>query len=159
MAFTKIVGAGISETTKVTVGVLTATDGIQGIGIQSGGLNVAVGVITALNFIGVGNTFKVSGTTVDISIQGGGGSGAGFSTSNAGLHTTSSIGLNTTSISDTVTGVGNSFQGMYISNGMMVVDNTLTGNHYIGTAFNGLMPGPVDIQGILSVDGNYVVVW
>ena len=42
---------------------------------------------------------------------------------------------------------------------MMIVDNTLTGNHYIGTAFNGLMPGPVDVQGILSVDGNYVVVW
>ena len=73
-----------------SVGVITARSGIQGIGIQSGGVNVAVGVITALNFIGAGNTFKVTGSTVDISIQGGGGggSGAGFSTSNAGLHTT-----------------------------------------------------------------------
>ena len=86
-----------------SVGVITARSGIQGIGIQSGGLNVAVGVLTALNFIGAGNTFKVTGSTVDISIQGGGGggSGAGFSTSNAGLHTTSSIGLNTTSVSYT----------------------------------------------------------
>ena len=144
-----------------SIGVITARSGIQGIGIQSGGVNVAVGVITALNFIGAGNTFKVTGSTVDISIQGGGGgggSGAGFSTSNAGLHTTSSIGLNTSSISDAVTGVGNSFQGIYVSNGMMIMDNTLNGNHYIGTAFNGLMAGPVNINGTLSIDGNYVVV-
>ena len=143
-----------------SIGVITARSGIQGIGIQSGGVNVAVGVITALNFIGAGNTFKVTGSTVDISIQGGGGggSGAGFSTSNAGLHTTSSIGLNTTSISDAITGVGNSFQGIYVSNGMMIMDNTLNGNHYIGTAFNGLMAGPVNISGTLSIDGNYVVV-
>lgn len=143
-----------------SIGVITARSGIQGIGIQSGGVNVAVGVITALNFIGAGNTFAVSGTTVDISIAGGGGggSGAGFSTSNAGLHTTSSIGLNTTSISDAITGVGNSFQGIYVSNGMMIMDNVLNGNHYIGTAFNGLMAGPVNIDGTLTIDGNYVVV-
>ena len=132
-----------------SVGVITARAGIQGIGIQSGGVNVAVGVLTALNFIGAGNTFKVSGTTVDISIQGGGGLGAG----------SSAVGINTDDVGDLdVVGVGNSFQGLYISNGLMIMDNTLNGNHYIGTAFNGLMAGPVDIQGILSVDGNYVVV-
>ena len=143
-----------------SVGVITARSGIQGIGIQSGGLNVAVGVLTALNFIGAGNTFKVTGSTVDISIQGGGGggSGAGFSTSNAGLHTTSSIGVNTSALASTLTGVGNSFQGIYVSNGMMIMDNTLNGNHYIGTTYNGLMAGPVKIEGTLSIDGNYVVV-
>ena len=143
-----------------SIGVITARSGIQGIGIQSGGVNVAVGVITALNFIGAGNTFKVTGSTVDISIQGGGGggSGAGFSTSNAGLHTTSSIGVNTSALASTLTGVGNSFQGIYVSNGMMIMDNVLNGNHYIGTAFNGLMAGPVNIEGTLSIDGNYVVV-
>ena len=143
-----------------SIGVITARSGIQGIGIQSGGVNVAVGVITALNFIGAGNTFKVTGSTVDISIQGGGGggSGAGFSTSNAGLHTTSSIGVNTSALASTLTGVGNSFQGIYVSNGMMIMDNTLNGNHYIGTTYNGLMAGPVNIDGILTIDGNYVVV-
>lgn len=45
-----------------------------GVGIQSAGTAVGAG-ITQLNFIGVGNTFAVNGTTVDISIQGGGGSG------------------------------------------------------------------------------------
>ena len=144
----------------ISSGVVTATsfDGASQVGIQSGGVQIGAG-ITQLNFVGAGNTFAVNGTTVDISIQGGGGgSGAGFSTSNAGLHTTSSIGLNTTSISDAVTGVGNSFQGIYVSNGMMIMDNVLNGNHYIGTAYNGLMAGPVNINGTLSIDGNYVVV-
>ena len=33
-------------------GVLTALNGIRGIGIQSGGVNVTTGIITALNFVG-----------------------------------------------------------------------------------------------------------
>jgi hypothetical protein len=41
---------------------------------------------------------------------------------------------------------------------MIIVDNQLNGDHYIGTAYNGLMAGPVTINGILTVDGNYVVV-
>ena len=141
-------------------GVATATlfSGASQIGIQSAGTQIGAG-ITQLNFIGAGNTFAVSGTTVDISIAGGGGgSGAGFSTSNSGLHTTSSIGINTSALASTLTGVGNSFQGMYISNGMMIMDNALNGNHYIGTNFTGLMVGPVNINGTLSIDGNYVVV-
>jgi hypothetical protein len=50
-----------------------------GVGIQSAG-SVVTGVgITQLNFIGTGNTFRVSSGTVDISISGGGG-GSGVST-------------------------------------------------------------------------------
>ena len=100
-----------------SVGVITARSGIQGIGIQSGGLNVAVGVLTALNFIGAGNTFKVTGSTVDISIQGGGGGGAGaFTTSITGIQTTSQIvGIGTTSTDDAdLQGIGNSARGMYL---------------------------------------------
>ena len=139
----------------------TFSNGIQGIGIQSGGLNVAVGVLTALNFIGAGNTFKVTGTTVDISIQGGGGGGPGaFTTSITGIQTTSQIvGIGTTSTDDAdLQGIGNSARGMYVSNGMILMDNLVSGNHYIGTNFNGLMVGPVNIEGTISIDGNYVVV-
>ena len=144
-----------------SVGIITARSGIQGIGIQSGGLNVAVGVLTALNFIGAGNTFKVSGNTVDISIQGGGGGGAGaFTTSITGIQTTSQIvGIGTTSTDDAdLQGIGNSARGMYVSNGMIIMDNAVSGNHYIGTNFNALMVGPVNISGTISIDGNYVVV-
>ena len=143
-----------------SVGVITARSGIQGIGIQSGGLNVAVGVLTALNFIGAGNTFKVSGNTVDISIQGGGGGGGAFTTSVTGVQTSSVIvGIGTTTTDDPdLQGIGNTAKGLYISNGMMIMDNTVHGNHYIGTNFNGLMVGPVNINGTISIDGNYVVV-
>tara|TARA_B000000609_G_scaffold7754_1_gene4879 strand:+ start:6 stop:659 length:654 start_codon:yes stop_codon:yes gene_type:complete len=138
----------------------TFSNGIQGIGIQSGGLNVAVGVITALNFIGAGNTFKVTGSTVDISIQGGGGGGGAFTTSVTGVQTSSVIvGIGTTTTDDAdLQGIGNTAKGLYISNGMMIMDNTVHGNHYIGTNFNGLMVGPVNIEGTISIDGNYVVV-
>lgn len=51
---------------------------INTIGIQSGSTTISNNVST-LRFIGAGNTFAVNGTTVDISIQGGGG-GSGVST-------------------------------------------------------------------------------
>jgi len=41
---------------------------------------------------------------------------------------------------------------------MVIHDNTLSGNHYIGTNFSGMMAGPISITGVLSIDGNYVVV-
>ena len=139
-------------------GILTATNGLDAIGIQSGGVNISTGIITAINFIGAGNTFKVTGTTVDVSISGAGAGGT-WTTYTAGIATTKSVGINTNNLDDNdLVGVGNSFQGLYISNGMMITDNKLSGNHYIGTAFNGLMAGPVNIEGTLTVDGNYVVV-
>ena len=79
MAFTKITGYGISETTNIHVGIITATSGLKGIGIFSGGTAIHSGVITSLNFVGSGNTFAVGGANngvVDISIAGGGGGGA-----------------------------------------------------------------------------------
>ena len=38
------------------VGVITATQGLDAIGIQSGGVNITTGIITAINFTGTGNT-------------------------------------------------------------------------------------------------------
>ena len=68
---------GHTELDNVNVsGVATATlfSGASQIGIQSTGTQIGAG-ITQLNFVGTGNTFAVNGTTVDISIAGGGGSG------------------------------------------------------------------------------------
>ena len=80
MAFTKITGYGISETTNIHVGIITATSGLKGIGIFSGGTAIHSGIITSLNFIGTGNTFAVAGGKVDISIAGGGGGAVGTGT-------------------------------------------------------------------------------
>ena len=148
-----------TNTGAIVTGILTATNGLDAIGIQSGGINISTGILTAINFIGLGNTFAVNGTTVDVSISGNSGAGGTWSSYTAGIATTKSVGVNTNNLDDNdLVGVGNSFQGLYISNGMMVMDNKLSGNHYIGTAFNGLMAGPVNIEGTLTVDGNYVVV-
>ena len=69
-------GASIHNTGNAAfVGVVTAGRGFA-IGIQSASLDVAKNVgISTLNFIGAGNTFKVTGQTLDISIAGGGGGG------------------------------------------------------------------------------------
>ena len=157
---------GHTELDNVNIaGVVTATtinatlfNGASQVGIQSGGVQIGAGV-TQLNFIGLGNTFAVNGTTVDVSISGNSGAGGTWSSYTAGIATTKSVGINTNNLDDNdLVGVGNSFQGLYISNGMMITDNKLSGNHYIGTAFNGLMAGPVNIEGTLTIDGNYVVV-
>jgi len=129
------------------------------VGIQSGG--VAIGTVRTLNFIGAGNTLQVNGNTIDISIAGGGGSGAGaFTTSITGIQTAAqTVGIGTTNVDDPdLQGIGNSARGLYVSNGMILYDNAINGNHYIGTSMNGLMAGPVSINGVLNVDGNFVVV-
>ena len=96
-------------------------------------------------------------------IQGGGGgvgaAGTWTPEGSIGISTSKSVGVNTTSLSDVdLQGIGNTFQGLYIGNGMVVTDNHLNGNHYIGTAYNGLMAGPVTVNGVLTVDGNWAVV-
>jgi len=146
------------KTTSTGAEVIGTLKGASEVGIQSGGVQIGAGV-TQLNFIGLGNTFAVNGTTVDVSISGNSGAGGTWSSYTAGIATTKSVGVNTNNLDDNdLVGVGNSFQGLYISNGMMITDNKLSGNHYIGTAFNGLMAGPVTIEGTLTIDGNYVVV-
>ena len=146
------------KTTSTGAEVFGTLKGASEVGIQSGGVQIGAG-ITQLNFIGAGNTFAINGTTVDVSISGNTGAGGTWSSYTAGIATTKSVGINTNNFDDPdVVGAGNSFQGLYISNGMIVHDNSLNGNHYIGTSMNGLMAGPVTINGVLTVEGNYVVV-
>jgi hypothetical protein len=101
--------SGVSTLGNVQVfsGIVTASSGIvtyygdgsklqniiSGVGIQSSGTIIGSD-ITTLNFIGAGNTFSVDGSTVDISIQGGGGSQ--WIASSSGIHTTSNVGIGTT---------------------------------------------------------------
>ena len=102
-------------------------------------------------------TYQDSDGTIDLEVAGGGRFVVSTSPA-AGIHTASNVGVNTVGFTTEMVGAGNSFQGMYISNGMTIYDNQLNGNHYISTSFNGLMAGPVTVNGVLTVDGNYVVV-
>ena len=137
-----------------SVSVGTPADGT----ITATKLNSAFGEYT-----GVG-TFIVAGIVSATSIRGDGrfltGVSAGkFISETAGISTNTSVGINTATVDDNdLTGIGNSFKGLYIGNGMVIHDNELTGAHYIGTNFRGMMAGPVSIAGTLTVDGNYVVV-
>ena len=152
---------------------------------QGGGIGVGIGSTTGL--VGYGFTFiEFQGpgiTTVfadsrpgftglaTVFIQGGGSSvgaaGTWQNDGDVGISTAKSVGINTVGVAVTTlqggekgasTGVGASFKGLYISNGMMITDNALNGNHYIGTGFNGLMAGPVTVNGFVTVDGNFAVV-
>ena len=148
-------GAGTGTADKIYSGLTTVqasaynvVSTVAGSGIatvQPSGMSVA-GVVTATSFSGSGA--DLTGIT------------AGYwGQDSVGLNTVTSVGVNTATVNDKdLQGIGNTFNGMYISNGMMIYDNALSGNHYIGTAFNGLMAGPVTIHGTLSVDGQYVVV-
>ena len=158
-----------NSTTKILsaqefVGVHTSAGG-GGVGIGSTTGLVGYG-FTFINFKGPGvSTVFASSTTgiATIFFQGGGSNAGAAGTwtpeGSIGISTSKSIGVNTTSISDAdLQGIGNTFQGVYIGNGMLVTDNQLNGNHYIGTAYNGLMAGPVTVNGVLTVDGNWAVV-
>ena len=128
------------------------------VGIQSAG--TGIGTVRVLNFVGAGNTFKKDGNRIDISIAGGGGGAGAFTTAITGIQTSSqTVGIGTTNVDDPdLQGIGNSARGLYVSNGMILYDNAINGNHYIGTSMNGLMAGPVSVNGVLNVDGNFVVV-
>ncbi len=102
-------------------------------------------------------TYQDSDGTIDLEVAGGG-KFVDSTSPAAGIHTADSVGINTVGFTTDMVGAGNSFNGMYISNGMTIYDNELNGNHYISTSFNGLMAGPVTVNGVLTVDGNYVVV-
>ena len=139
-------------------GIVTAGLGIDAFDIQYNDANVATGVITAINLrggFGSGVDYDANSGIATLRV----GIGGTWLGDTAGISTSKSIGVNTTTLADPdLVGVGNSFQGVYISNGMLIVDKNLNGNHYIGTNFNGLMVGPVTINGTLTIDGDYVVV-
>ena len=158
-------------------GIVTASQ------FQGGGIGVGIGSTTAhvgygftyLDLKGPGvSTVYASATTgiTTIYFQGGGGSGVGAAGTwqndgSQGISTAKSVGINTVGVAVTAlmggvkgasSGIGASMQGLYIGNGMLLNDNQLNGNHYIGTAFGGIMAGPVTVNGVVTVDGNWAVV-
>ena len=156
------------------IGIHTSADG-GGIGIGSTTAHVGYG-ITYIDFKGPGVSTVYSSSVTGITtiyFQGGGsGSSVGAAGTwqndgSQGISTAKSVGINTVGMAVTAlqggekggsSGIGVTFQGLYISNGMVVNDNQLNGNHYIGTAFGGVMAGPVTVNGIITVDGNWAVV-
>ena len=127
------------------------------IGINSGGTLIKNNVET-LNFIGAGNTFKVSGTTVDIAISGG--STADVSTSSlvvAGLSTLGNVtaGVVTANqLSGSISGVAGTFSGQ-VSAGNLNVTGIVTSTQGFSGNVSGAaatFTGDVTIGGVLTYD-------
>jgi len=114
------------------------------VGIQSAG--VLIGRAETLNFVGTGNTFAVDGTTIDISISGGGGStGAGGTWGNydgvTGVTTTKKVKIqNDLEVTGVTTSTGG-FVGALTGN--------VTGN-ISGTT--GSFSGNVSVGGTLTYE-------
>ena len=109
------------------------------VGIQSAG--VLIGQAETLNFVGTGNTFAVNGTTIDISISGGGSTGAGGTWGNydgvTGVTTTKKVKIQNDL---EVTGVTTSTGGFV---------GALTGNV---TGTTGSFSGNVSVGGTLTYE-------
>ena len=90
---------------------------------------------------------RLTATTANIS-----GGSANF-TGNVGVHTNSTTSTN-------LTGVGNSFVGMYIGDGFLAFNPTLDNpnGYYISASINALNAGPVTLGSTMTLDGTWVIV-
>jgi len=150
VTFLNLIGTGLTATASSGVATVTIADSVSTEEVQ----DIVGGMVSGNTETNITVTYDDTAGKLNFNVGGVG----KFIESNSGIHTNSNIGIKTTGFPTEMVGAGNSFQGMYISNGMIVVDNKLNGNHYISTNFNGLMAGPVTVNGVLTVDGNYVVV-
>ena len=98
------------------------------VGISSGGVSIA-STVANINFVGAGNTFAVNGTTVDVSIEGGGGTKAGEAI-NYPSGTKSPFILNTAVISESITlndaNTVNGIANIVTGESMITVDDNVT---------------------------------
>ena len=98
------------------------------VGISSGGVSIA-STVANINFVGAGNTFAVNGTTVDVTIEGGGGTKAGEAI-NYPSGTKSPFILNTAVISESITlndaNTVNGIANVVTGESMLTVDDNVT---------------------------------
>ena len=156
--YNQSVGIGTTNaTSKLTIvgdanisGVLTVSNGIQGIGIQSGGISITAGILTALNFVGAGNSFSYNAGTKTIDIDIGGGQWTYTDTSSTATSNiyrlNGNVGIGTTNPTSKLTVVGNAnitgvltasngIQGIGIqSGGVNITTGIITTLNFVGTA-------------------------
>ena len=125
----------------------------SGVGIQSSGNAIGTGV-TQINFIGLGNTFAYnSGTnTVDVSINVA--AGGTWSSNSAGINTTKIIGVNTTAAVGTAASEGavQAHGNIAITDGSLIIDQTVGQSITVPTGKNGLLIGPTTVAVGVTVD-------
>jgi hypothetical protein len=140
-------GIGVPADGSVTFAKLAPS--ARGVGIQSGGVNIGIGV-TQLNFIGFGNTFAYNSSTnsIDVSISGNAGAGGTFSANAVGVHTTKILGINTTTIAGSASSEGaiQVVGNISITDGAVLTDQIVDGIITIPAGKNGLIIGPAAVS-------------
>ena len=108
-----VVTSGTSVSASQIYGdVITATSGIDAIGIQSGGIDITTGIITAINFTGSGNTVTYDSSTKVVSVSVG--SGSGLSTTGVTGIQTAAFFSNPSMIHESITlDEGNNNYGVF----------------------------------------------
>jgi len=146
-------GVGVPADGSVTFAKLAPS--ARGVGIQSGGVNIGVGV-TQLNFIGFGNTFAYNSSTnsIDVSIAGNTGAGGTFSANSVGVHTTKILGINTTTIAGAANSAGaiQAVGNIALVDGAVLTDQSIDSSVFIPSGKNGLLIGPVTVGLGITVD-------
>ena len=138
-----------------SIGVITARSGIQGIGIQSGGINITTGILTAINFTGIGNTVTYDASTKIVSVSVGGvGAGGTFASNAVGVHTTKILGINTTTIAGSATSEGAvQVRGnIAIEEGLLTLDSNIETSVSIPVGKNALLIGPTTVGAGATID-------
>ena len=138
-----------------SIGVITARSGIQGIGIQSGGVNITTGILTAINFTGIGNTVTYDASTKIVSVSVGGvGAGGTFASNAVGVHTTKILGINTTTIAGSATSEGAvQVRGnIAIEEGLLTLDSNINTSVSVPSGKNALLIGPTTVGTGATID-------
>ena len=138
-----------------SIGVITARSGIQGIGIQSGGINITTGILTAINFTGIGNTVTYDASTKIVSVSVGGvGAGGTFASNTVGVHTTKILGINTTTIAGSATSEGAvQVRGnIAIEEGLLTLDSNINTSVSVPSGKNALLIGPTTVGTGATID-------
>ena len=142
---------GVGVPADGSVGLEHLQDTAKGVGISSSGTVIGTG-ITSLNFVGTGNTFSVTGSSVEISISSG--AGGTFASNSVGVHTTKIVGVNTNAIAGAATSEG-AMQvtgNLAIAEGMLITDSNIDTSLNIPSGKNGLFIGPVTIGAGVTID-------
>ena len=142
---------GVGVPADGSVGLEHLQDTAKGVGISSSGTVIGTG-ITSLNFVGTGNTFSVTGSSVEISISSG--AGGTFASNSVGVHTTKIVGVNTNNIAGAATSEG-AMQvtgNLAIAEGMLITDSNIDTSLNIPSGKNGLFIGPVTIGAGVTID-------
>lgn len=80
---------------------------------------------------------------------------------NSSIVNTGNLGINTDSlISQNISGVGNSFHGLYLGDGFIAFSTSLhnPNGYYISEHVNALNAGPVTLVTDMRLDGTWVIV-